>query len=295
MVISMHLVKTKTILSKDNGLNIYRGCLHGCIYCDARSKCYQMKHDFEDIEVKENSLYLLEEALKRKVPCVIGTGSMSDPYIPLERKLLYTRRMLELIEKYEFGVTLHTKSSLILRDIDIIDMINQKSKAVVQVTLTTYDETLCKKIEPYVSSTKERVEILKECKKRGIPTIVWLDPILPFINDTQKNLMGILNYCIENDVYGIICFGMGVTLREGSRDYFYEKLDELFPHLRERYETIYGNSYEVNSLNNKNLMNIFYTVCKQNNIETNVDELFKYMHDFPVKKNQLSIFDFLDE
>lgn len=295
MVIIMHLVKVKTILSKDNGVNIYRGCLHGCIYCDSRSKCYQMKHDFEDIEVKENSLYLLEDALKRKTPCMIGTGAMSDPYNPLEKKLQYTKRMLELIEKYEFGVTLHTKSNLILRDIDIIDRINRKSKAVVQVTLTTYDEALCKKIEPYVSSTKERVEILKECKKRGIPTVVWLDPILPFINDTQKNLMGILNYCIENDVYGIICFGMGVTLREGSREYFYDKLDEYFPGMKERYETVYGNAYEVNSLNNKNLMNIFYTVCKQNNIKTNVDEIFKYLHDFPIKKNQLSIFDFLDE
>ena len=190
----MHLVKVKSILSKNNGLNIYRGSLHGCIYCDSRSKCYQLKHDFEDVEVKENAIVLLEEALKKKVPCMIGTGSMSDPYNPLEKKFLYTRKMLELIEKYEFGVSIITKSDLILRDIDIIDRINQKTKAVVQVTLTTYDEVLCKKIEPYVSSTKERVEILKECKKRNIPTIVWLDPILPFINDNQKNLLGILDY-----------------------------------------------------------------------------------------------------
>lgn len=291
----MHLVKAKTILSKTNGINIYRGCLHGCIYCDARSKCYQMKHDFEDIEVKENALFLLEEALKKKAPCMIGTGSMSDPYIPLEKKLLYTKRMLELIEKYEFGVAIQTKSDLILRDIDIIDRINQKSKAVVQVTLTTYDEALCKKLEPYVASTNRRVEVLKECKKRGIPTVVWLCPILPFINDNQKNLMGILNYCIENDVYGIICFGMGVTLREGDREYFYEKLDEYFPGLKERYIAIYQNAYEVNSLNNDNLMNLFYAVCKQHKIKTDVSEIFNYLHEFPVKKNQLSIFDFLDE
>lgn len=291
----MHLVKVKSILSKNNGVNIYRGCLHGCIYCDSRSNCYNMKHDFEDIEVKENALILLEEALKKKPSCMIATGSMSDPYLPLESKLLYTKRMLELILKYDFGVSILTKSDLILRDIDLIDEINKKNKAVVQVTLTCYDEKLCKIIEPYAPSTSRRVEILKECKKRNIPTVVWLDPILPFINDNQKNIMGILNYCIENGVYGIICFGMGLTLRDGNREYFYEKLDEHFPHLKERYESIYKNSYEVKSLNNRALMTLFHTICKQNNIKTNIEEIFEFLSSFPDKKNQLSIFDFLDE
>lgn len=287
----MHFVESKSILSKNNGLNLYRGCTHGCIYCDSRSKCYQMKHDFEDIEVKKNALVLLETTLRKKKPCMIGTGAMSDPYLHLEQSLNYTRKMLELIEKYEFGVAIQTKSNLILRDIDLIDRINKKTKAVVQVTLTTYDEELCKKLEPNVSTTKERVEILKECHKRGIPTIVWLDPILPFINDTKENLLGILKYCVENNVYGILCFGMGLTLREGNREYFYQKLDELFPSLKERYIKTYGNKYEVTSLCNDELMKIFYSITNKYGIKTNIDELFTYMHEFPLKHKQLSFFE----
>lgn len=287
----MHFVEAKTILSKDNGINLYRGCSHGCIYCDSRSNCYQMKHDFEDIEVKSNALTLLENELIRKRPCMIGTGSMSDPYMHIEKNLLYTRQMLELIDKYGFGVAIQTKSNLILRDIDLIEKINKKTKAVVQVTLTTYDEDLCKKIEPNVSTTLERVEILKECKKRGIPTIVWLDPILPFINDTRENLLGILNYCIENNVYGILCFNMGLTLRDGNREYFYKKLDEYFPNLKYKYMKTYGNKYEVNSLFNNDLMKLFYEVTSKNGIKTDIKELFNYMHEFPKGFKQLSLFE----
>ena len=287
----MHFVEAKTILSKDNGINLYRGCTHGCIYCDSRSNCYQMKHDFEDIEVKSNALALLENELIRKRPCMIGTGSMSDPYMHIEKNLLYTRQMLELIDKYGFGVAIQTKSNLILRDIDLIEKINKKTKAVVQVTLTTYDEDLCKKIEPNVSTTLERVEILKECKKRGIPTIVWLDPILPFINDTKENLIGVLNYCIENNVYGIICFNMGLTLRDGNREYFYKKLDEHFPNLKYKYMKTYGNKYEVNSLFNNDLMKLFYEVTSKNGIKTDIKELFNYMHEFPKGFKQLSLFE----
>lgn len=289
----MHFVEAKTILGKGNGINIYRGCTHGCIYCDSRSKCYQMKHDFEDVEIKSNALLLLEKELMRKKPCMIGTGSMSDPYMHVEHKLMYTRKMLELIEKYGFGVAIQTKSDMILRDIDLIDRINKKTKAVVQITLTTFDENLCKKLEPNVCTSTKRVEVLKECKKRGIPTIVWLDPILPFINDTKENLLGILNYCIENNVYGIICFGMGLTLREGNREYFYEKLDELFPKLKYKYIKIFGNKYEVNSLQNNELMKLFFEITRKNGIKTDVKELFDYMHEFPRKYEQLSLFDFV--
>lgn len=286
----MHFVEAKNIISSKNGVNLYRGCTHGCIYCDSRSACYQMKHQFEDIEVKSNAIELFELELKKKKPCMIGTGSMSDPYIPLEKELLYTRKMLELIEKYGFGVCIQTKSNLILRDIELLDQINQKTKAVVAVTLTTYDESLCKKIEPNVSSTLERVEILKECAKRNIPTIVWLDPILPFINDTKENLMGILNYCIDNNVYGILCFGMGLTLREGNREYYYKQLDKLFPKLKYKYINTYHNKYEVNSPNNNELMKLFYKVTSEHNIHTNIDYLFRYMHEFPKNYEQLSLF-----
>lgn len=159
----MHEVEVKQILSASNGMNFYRGCQHGCIYCDARSKCYQMKHDFEDIEIKSNAVELLEQTLRKKRRrCMIGTGGMSDPYIPLEKKLLHTRSCLELIEHYGFGLAIHTKSTLILRDLDFLKKIHEKSKCVVQMTLTTYDESLCKKLEPNVATTKERVQALKQ-------------------------------------------------------------------------------------------------------------------------------------
>ncbi|MBQ6810805.1 MAG: radical SAM protein, partial [Firmicutes bacterium] len=221
----MHFVKAKTILSAKNGMNLYRGCSHGCIYCDSRSECYHMDHVFEDIEVKENALELLEDALRRKrKKCMIGTGSMTDPYIPLEGDLRYVRGALELIEKYGFGFTVITKSADVLRDLDLLEAINNKTKCVVQMTLTTADDELCKKIEPHVSITSERFSALKTLRDHGIPTVVWLSPILPFINDTEENLRGILEMCREAEVKAIICFGMGLTLREGNRDYFYRQL-----------------------------------------------------------------------
>lgn len=185
----MHFVQAKRLLSKDNGMNIYRGCSHGCIYCDSRSRCYGFTHAFEDIEVKENAPELLEKALRSKrQKCMIGTGAMCDPYLHLEERLLLTRRCLELIDRYEFGVAVQTKSARILRDFDLLTSINEKAKAIVQITLTTYDEDLCKKIEPDVSTTKERIDVLMKCKEAGIPTVVWLTPILPFINDTADNI-----------------------------------------------------------------------------------------------------------
>lgn len=191
----MHYVNAKSILSAKNGMNLYRGCSHGCIYCDSRSKCYHMEHDFENIEIKENAIELLENALKRKrKKCMLGTGSMTDPYIPLESKIGNVRKALALANQYGFGFTLITKSDRILRDLDLLKSINDKTKCVVQMTLTTYDENLCKKIEPNVSTTRERFEALKKLNEAGIPTIVWLCPILPFINDTEENITGILEY-----------------------------------------------------------------------------------------------------
>lgn len=282
----MHYVNSKSILSAKNGMNLYRGCSHGCIYCDSRSKCYNMTHDFEDIEIKENSVELLKKALiSKREKCMIGTGSMTDPYIPLESKLKNIRKSLELIERYGFGFTCITKSNLILRDLDLLKKINDKTKAVVQMTLTTYDEELCKKIEPNVCSTKERVEVLKTLNKHNIPTIVWLSPILPFINDTEENINGILDQCIESNVKGIICFGMGLTLREGNREYFYKQLDKNFPGLKEKYIKTYGNSYGLISPNHQKLMKIFKKRCRENNILSDTNEIFNYLHEFPKDKN----------
>lgn len=288
----MHKVQTKGILSAGNGINIYRGCQHNCIYCDSRSSCYNMNHDFEDIEVKENAAILLENALKSKRKrCMIGTGAMSDPYIPLESKLKLTRKCLEIIDKYEFGVTVHTKSAKVLRDLDLLKSINKKSKAVVQMTLTTYDETLCKIIEPNVSSTNERFETLKIFRDNGIPTVVWLSPFLPFINDTEENINGLMDYCTEAKVKGVICFGIGLTLRQGNREYFYKQIDKNFPGLKNQYIRTYGNSYEIASPNHEKLINIVNSRCKKENIMYNKDEIFSYLHKFEYKQTQMSLFD----
>lgn len=237
----MHLVQAKGILSQNNGMNIYRGCSHGCIYCDSRSKCYGFTHAFEDIEVKENAPELLERSLRsRRHKCMIGTGAMCDPYLPAEKELQLTRKCLELIDRYEYGVTVLTKSNLVLRDLDLLQSINKKAKAVVQMTLTTYDEELCRKLEPNVSTTRERFEVLMRCKELGIPTLVWMTPILPFINDTRENIEGLLDYCLQAGVQGILVFDVGVTLREGDREYFYQALDRDFPGIRQKYVSTYG-------------------------------------------------------
>ena len=288
----MHYVTAKGILSSGNGMNLYRGCSHGCIYCDSRSSCYRMNHDFEDIEVKENALELLEDALRRKRKhCMIGTGSMSDPYIPLETHLEYTRRALLLIEKYDFGVVLQTKSTRVLRDLDILKRINDKTKAVVQMTLTTADEDLCRILEPNVSTTSERFEALKILRDSGIPTVVWLCPILPYINDTRENITAILEMCAEAKVRGVICFGIGMTLREGNREYFYAMLDRHFPGLKECYISAFGNSYEINSPRCDELMRLFHRVCKANVIMHDNEAIFAYLHQFEEKTpfEQLSL------
>ncbi len=280
----MHFVRAKGILSSHNGMNLYRGCSHGCIYCDSRSRCYHMEHDFEDIEVKENAIELLEHALKHKrLKCMIGTGAMTDSYIPLEMELQHVRKALTLIDQYGFGVTVHTKSDRILRDLDLLRKINQKTKCVVQMTLTTYDEELCRKIEPHVSTTGERFAALKKLRDAGIPTVVWLSPILPFINDTRENIAGILELCAEAGVYGVICFGMGLTLREGNREYFYKQLDCLFPGLKEKYIRTYGNQYEIESPDNRKLMKLFHQKCEESGIVHDNDEVFRYLQEFEEK------------
>lgn len=290
----MHLVTAKGILSSKNGMNLYRGCTHGCIYCDSRSKCYHMEHAFEDIEVKENAIALLEHALmhKRK-KCMIGTGSMTDPYIPLETEIGNVRKALHLIYEHGFGFTVITKSDRILRDLDLLQKINEKTKCVVQMTLTTCDEDLCRKIEPNVSTTGERFAVLKKLRDAGIPTVVWLSPILPFLNDTEDNISGILDMCIEAKVYGILCFGMGLTLREGNREYFYEQLDRLFPGLKEKYMRMYGNQYVVESPNGKALMRLFEQKCNESGIVHDNEQIFQYLQTFEEKEanRQLSLWD----
>lgn len=288
----MHFVTAKTILTP-HSMNIYRGCSHGCIYCDSRSKCYQFSHDFEDIEVKQNAPELLEEAIRKKRKrCMIGTGSMCDPYIPIEKELGLMRRCLEIIDHHNFGATLITKSDLVLRDLDILTRINNKTKAVVQMTLTTADDQLCRKIEPGVCPTSRRFEVLQTCHKAGIPTVVWFSPLLPFINDTRENIEGIVEYCARAGVHAIICFGIGLTLREGNREYFYAALDRHFPtpvvstssttvSLKERYQKTFGYSYMCSSPHEHELMTYLAKLCHQHNIQLGTDSVFKWIDKFP--------------
>ena len=290
----MHFVNAKSILTP-HSMNIYRGCQHGCIYCDSRSKCYQFTHDFEDIEVKQNAPQLLEEALRKKRKrCMIGTGSMGDPYIPLEEELCLMRRCLEIIDRHNFGATMITKSDLVLRDLDLLDRINQKTKAVVQMTLTTADDELCRKIEPGVCPTSRRFEVLKACQQAGIPTVVWFSPLLPFINDTKENIEGIVELCARAGVHAIICFGIGLTLREGNREYFYTALDKNFPardevvstgsttvSMKERYQQAFGYNYMCSSPHERELMTYLASLCRKHNIMLGTDSVFKWIEEFP--------------
>ena len=289
----MHFVTAKGLLSAQNGMNLYRGCRHGCIYCDSRSACYRMEHPFEDIEVKQNALTLLEDALRRKRrPCMIATGSMSDPYTPPEEELRYTRRALELILQYGFGITLLTKSSLVLRDLDLLQRINSQTKCVVQMTLTTWEESLCRILEPNVSTTTERFAALMKLKEAGIPTVVWLCPILPFLNDTAENINRLLDCCEQAGVRGIVQFGMGVTLRQGNREYFYRQLDRHFPGLKERYIRTYGNAYVLESPNSRDLLELLHRRCWDAGILHDNPSVFRYLQEMEIKQpQQMSLFE----
>ena len=289
----MHFVEAKGILTGRGGfygMNIYRGCTHGCIYCDSRSLCYRFTHPFEDVEVKRNAPELLEKALRSKRrPCMIGTGSMSDPYMHCEEKLRLTRRCLQIILENGFGASIQTKSDRILQDLDLLDEINRSAKCVVQMTLTTYDDALCRILEPNVCSTKRRIEVLKELQKRQIPTLVWLTPILPFLNDTEENITAILNGCAEAGVKGVIDFGMGLTLRDGDREYYYAALDRHFPGMKERYISRYGNAYELPSPHAKELTEVFQRLCKKYGMLSRPEDCFCFARELPEREAQLSM------
>ncbi len=286
----MHFVDARSILSPQNGINPYRGCTHGCIYCDSRSDCYRMNHAFEDVEVKQNAPQLLQEALSRKRKrCMIATGAMCDPYMHCEEQLQLTRQCLEVIERFGFGAAVQTKSCRILRDLDLLGRINEKSRAVVQMTLTTADEKLCRILEPHVSTTVRRYDALKACQERGIPTAVWISPLLPFLNDTEDNLRRILEYCFDAGVRAILCFGIGVTLRAGDREYFYAALDRHFPGLRRRYESAYGDAYEVLSPNHPSLMRLFHRECEKHGVLHDAPSVFAWMREFPEDSGQLRL------
>ena len=291
----MHLVDAKGILTSSGGypgFNVYRGCSHGCIYCDSRSECYGMTHPFTDVEVKRNAPVLLERALRsRRKRCMIGTGSMSDPYMPCEEQLRLTRRCLEIIRKYGFGATVLTKSDRVLQDLELLEAIHRETRCVVQLTLTTADEELCRIVEPGVCTTARRIEVLRELQRCGIPSVVWLCPILPYLNDTEENIRALTEACADAGVKGIVCFGMALTLRKGSREYYYAALDRHFHGLKERYIRQFGEAYVLPSPRSDRLTALFHERCERFGMLHTPEDCFRFLAEFPDKYEQLSVFD----
>lgn len=296
----METVKAKTILQKtrsaewfgtDYNMNLYRGCSHGCIYCDSRSECYQV-HDFENIKYKENALQILRDELQRKIRSgVVGTGAMSDPYNPFEEKLLLTRHSLELIDAFEFGCMVLSKSSLIARDKDIYASIKEHSPVICAMTITACNDDLSLKTEPNVSPSSERANALAELSSAGIFTGIVMMPILPFIGDTMENIGGIVRMGAEAGVR-FIYPSLGMTMRTGQREYFLKKTDELFPEkdLRKKYISRYGHKYECTCPNANALWNYFTAECDKYGILYKMQDIISASR-LGYKSSQLSFFD----
>lgn len=267
----MNYTPAKTILQKnkssawfgnDYNMNLYRGCCHGCIYCDSRSDCYHIE-DFDTVKAKQNAAEILRDELRRKVRSgVIGTGAMSDPYNPFERTERLTEKALMLIDAYGFGITVITKSALITRDIDLYKQISAHSPVLCKMTITTADDTLCRKLEPNVSVSSERFEALARLAEAGLFTGITLMPVLPFLEDDPENIRAIVRMAHES---GVRCIypAFGMTLRAGNREYFYDRLDELFPGMSDRYRTQYGDRYECPSPNARRLWSVFTAECER--------------------------------
>jgi DNA repair photolyase len=289
-------VPAKTIVTRtknnawfgtDYTMNLYRGCCHGCIYCDSRSECYQIEA-FDSVRVKENALLLVERELRAKrKKGLVGTGSMSDPYNPWEKTLALTRGALQLIERYQFGVAIATKSPLVQRDADVLNRIGEKAPAIVKMTITTAEDALCQKIEPYVAPTSKRFEALEALSRAGIYCGILLMPLLPYINDTKENVLAIVQRAADCGVK-FIYPGFGVTLRDTQQLYFYQQLDRLFPGIKARYLAM-GNNYVYQSPKAQRLMDVFQTACEKNGIVYRMTEIIKQSQR-DTKTEQLSFF-----
>lgn len=295
----MRFVPAKTIIShyRDNNnwfgnnynMNIYKGCCHGCIYCDSRSECYRIEN-FDEVRAKENALVLIERELRSKrKKGVIGTGAMSDPYNSYEKEFKLTRGALELIDCYRFGVSIATKSDLILRDINILKAISAHSPVLVKITITTADDILCKTIEPNVVTSSHRFATIKKLSEKGIFTGILLMPVLPFIEDTEENITSIVKLAHENGAKFIFP-AFGVTLRQNQRKWYYNKLDELFPSIKDQYIKQYGNAYECRSPKAKELWRLFQNECARHDVLYKMDDIISnYRHGYG--DAQLRLFD----
>lgn len=295
----MEFIKAKTILTKvshgsewygiDYNMNLYRGCSHGCIYCDSRSDCYQIDN-FDKVRLKENALYILENELsKKREKKVIGIGAMSDTYNHFEKYYEITRGALKLISKYGFGVSIDTKSDLILRDIDILKEINSKNNVIIKFTITTSSDELSKKIEPNVCVSSKRFQAIKTLSDNGLFTGIMLNPVLPFITDNEADIKQLVKLASKSGAKFIHTY-MGMTLRANQRDYYFDKLDMLFTGLKAKYIQYYGNSYNCKVPNYKRLYQVFTMECKKYGILYNMKDIIKAYKKELKSSEQLSLF-----
>ena len=295
----MNFIPARTIISgfsegnnwfgNNYTMNIYKGCSHGCIYCDSRSECYRVEN-FDQVRAKENALALIQRDLKSKRRTgVIGTGAMSDPYNPFEKEFKLTRGALELINTYRFGVSIATKSDLITRDIDVLNKIRQHSPVLIKVTITTCDDELCQKLEPNVAVSSKRFAVLKQMAENDIFAGILLMPVLPFIEDSEENISGIIRLAYESGAQ-FIYPAFGVTLRQNQRDWYYRKLDQIFPNLKEKYIRSYGNSYECRSPRSNMLWELFKSECERLGVLYKMEDIINSYKEGYEKDQQLTLF-----
>lgn len=272
---SINEEKGKYWFNANYNLNIYRGCHHGCIYCDSRSKVYGVT-DFDKVKPKKDALLILERELKSKrKKGIIAMGAMSDPYNKLEEHLELTREALKLFDRYGFGVILATKSDLVVRDIDVLQSISRHSPVLIKMTITCVDDKLAKLIEPNVCSSSQRFAALKKLHDANINAGILLMPVLPFITDTKENISGIMEKAHEARV----CFvypGLGVTQRTGQREYYLTKLEEFSVQLRISHERRFGNIYNCPARNKKELAQLIQSLGKKYQIKTRMKDIIDY-------------------
>lgn len=260
----------------DWNMNLYRGCSHGCIYCDSRSACYQIDH-FDTVRPKANAMDVLEQELRSKrTTGVITMGSMSDPYNPLEQKLLLTRHALELIRKYRYGAAYTTKSALCARDADMLAEISRNAPVCARITVTCAEDELCRRIEPRVSVTSERFAAMRRLADKGVFTGAWLNPVLPYLTDTEENIRRIVQMTAEHGGRFVVCF-FGMTLRTGNREYYFRALERDFPGVRDRYLQGYGNAYELTVTNADRLYTAFREECVKRDLHWRFSDINREM------------------
>ncbi|MGN0367905.1 MAG: SPL family radical SAM protein [Wujia sp.] len=292
----MHYKEVKSVLSPQNGLNIYRGCTHGCLYCDARSTCHRLDHDFDDVEVKARAVDMLEYTLKKKrTRSMIHVGALSEAYVPVEEELQLLRRCLLQIERFDFGLVLHTNSKLVLRDIDILDKINRKTKCIVMMRLFAVDDNLCKRLEPGNTTTSERAEILRELQKRNICAIVSLTPVLPYINDDLQNIKGILELCSQCGVYAVLTDKLSPVMREGNRERFFDLIGKEFPDIYEKYEQEFLEEKNLKSPSLKEIQALIRDFCEAHHMQYDKEEILRFTREYKNQTigTQMSLLDFI--